>query len=73
MVASVTEVIFEDIDTTSNVTEFIVPRVTSLVIALVPSACPPSLASKLLRLFCSGFGEVTDAALPSVCLLLNFY
>lgn len=76
MVASITEVIVEGIDTTSNVTKFIALRVTSLFIALVPSACLPSLASKCLRLFCSVFGEVTGATAPSVCLLLtllNFY
>lgn len=73
MVASITEVIFEGTATTSNVTKFIVPRVTPLVIAPVPSACPPCLTSKRLSLFCSGFGEVTGGAAPRVCLLVNFY
>lgn len=73
MVANISEVVFEDTDTRSNVTKFIVPRVTSLVTAILHSACLPSPASKHHCLFCSSFGEGTGAAAPSVCLLLNFY
>lgn len=73
MVANISEVVFEGTDTRSSVTKFIVPRVTSLVTALLRSAYLPSPASKHHCLFCFNFEEGTGTSAPSVCLLLDFY
>lgn len=73
MVANMSEVVFKGTDTRSDVAEFIVPGVASLVTALLHSVYLPSPVSKHHCLFSSSFGEGTGPAAPSVCLLLNFY